>query len=258
MENLASVVRKCAKSVVIAGVPVDTCGSEDYIEIVSDAIRRGEKLVVFYSNARVVTHVNYHQETAAKLYAQVADYVMCDGFSLEMCARIKSLPVPQKTAYNVWFWDFSRECASRGHRIFLLGGTTETVSRAAENLVRHAPGLQVDYHHGYFNKRINDQENCEVLEAINTSQSHILLVGFGVPAQENWVAENRDKLNVNAVFTCGDAFRYFAGENKVAPKWMRVYGLEWLYRLVKEPVRLLPRYIVEIPAFLFFGFFKKF
>lgn len=105
-------------------------------------------------------------------------------------------------------------------------------------------------HHGFFDKGTESAESREVVAMINAAKPDILVVGFGMPAQEKWIAENLSQLNVHLAIPVGAFFDYLAEDVVRAPRWMTDNGLEWLGRLFIEPRRLWKRYIVGNPLFL--------
>jgi N-acetylglucosaminyldiphosphoundecaprenol N-acetyl-beta-D-mannosaminyltransferase len=100
-------------------------------------------------------------------------------------------------------------------------------------------------------------ENREVVARINRAVPDILLVGFGMPLQEKWIAENRAGLDASVIMTVGAAFDYLAGEVRRAPRWATTRGLEWLGRLLVEPHRLWRRYLIGNPLFFWRVFLQK-
>ena len=142
------------------------------------------------------------------------------------------------------------ESASRfGWRIYFLGAKPGVAHRAADRLISRYPRLQIDTHHGHFDKMADSRENRLVVDQINEFRPQILILGFGMPLQEKWILENRDKLNVNIAFSVGALFDYLSGDLPRAPRWMTDNGLEWLSRLVIEPRRLWKRYLFGNPLF---------
>jgi N-acetylglucosaminyldiphosphoundecaprenol N-acetyl-beta-D-mannosaminyltransferase len=131
----------------------------------------------------------------------------------------------------------------------LLGGKEEIVRKAAENLKKAYPRLNVaGIQHGYFAKR--GEESDRIVEQVNTARPNILFVCFGMPEQEHWVRENLDRLNPNMILFGGSTIDYAAGKKRVAPVWMRSAGLEWFFRLMQEPRRLWKRYLLGNPLFM--------
>lgn len=107
------------------------------------------------------------------------------------------------------------------------------------------PGLQIEGRHGYFNKAVRSLDNLDVLTEIAQYQPDLLMVGMGMPVQEEWIVENLAHLPISTVVACGALMDYVAGVVPTAPRWLGPVGLEWAFRLTAEPRRLARRYLVE-------------
>ncbi len=126
------------------------------------------------------------------------------------------------------------EAVGQGYRIFLYGSSPETSAKAAEVLQRRHPGIQIaGRKHGY----LTDDETAGLIDCINASGADILFVALGSPRQEHWISENLSRLNVSVVQGIGGTLDTIAGNVRRAPKWMQAMGLEWFYRLLKQPSR---------------------
>lgn len=142
-----------------------------------------------------------------------------------------------------------RRVSEEGLSVFLFGSTSKTLSRLRAELQTRFPGLQVaDAQPSRF-RAATEPERREDIERIRASGAAITFVGLGCPRQEVWTYENRQALSTPVV-AVGAAFDYHAGQLKRAPSWMGRAGLEWAYRLVQEPRRLVGRYLRLNPAFL--------
>jgi N-acetylglucosaminyldiphosphoundecaprenol N-acetyl-beta-D-mannosaminyltransferase len=108
----------------------------------------------------------------------------------------------------------------------------------------------VGTHHGYFDQDAASAENAAVIAAINAAAPQLLLVGFGMPRQERWLAENRARLTVNVALTVGALFEYVAGTLPRGPRWATEHYLEWLARWWLSPRRYTRRYLHDNPLFL--------
>lgn len=231
----------------ILGVLIDDVDGKRLLQLIGRAIEEHRKSVFSYVN---VHGINLAQHDARfRAFVGRAHHVYCDGEGVRLGARILGRPVPPKTVLTYWIWELGEWCAENGYSVFLLGSTAERAGRAAHRLKKSIRGLKVaGYHHGYFAR--HGTENERVVELINSTRPDVLLVGFGMPAQEFWIEENIDRLRVNAILPAGSAIDYAAGIWQTAPVWMRNIGLEWLVRLVQEPVRLAVRYLVGNPLFI--------
>jgi N-acetylglucosaminyldiphosphoundecaprenol N-acetyl-beta-D-mannosaminyltransferase len=141
------------------------------------------------------------------------------------------------------------ESAARaGLPIYLLGARPGIARAAADAMVQRYPELVVaGARDGYF----QSDEEPGVVDAINASGARILLVAFGAPRQELWIARWRDRLEVPVAMGVGGLFDFYSGRIARAPVWMREIGLEWVYRLMQEPGRMWRRYVIGNPLFLY-------
>lgn len=137
-----------------------------------------------------------------------------------------------------------------GHRIFLYGGRDETLPVLRSRLLARFPKLQIAGAYSPPFRPLTPEEDAHSLEEIRSSGADLIFCGIGVPKQERWMRQHRDKLPGCALFGVGAAFDFHAGRVKQAPGWMQRSGLEWLFRLRMEPVRLWRRYVFLNPMFL--------
>jgi len=133
--------------------------------------------------------------------------------------------------------------------IYFYGSTENVLRRLTDNLKGRFPTLEIAGAHPSFFRQISEDEKIGVVRAIETSGAKIIAVGLGCPRQEVWVYEHRDILPMPAL-AVGAAFDFHAGTLSQAPLLMQRYGLEWLYRLQKEPKRLWRRYLGLNPYYL--------
>ncbi len=132
-----------------------------------------------------------------------------------------------------------RAAKQEGKGVFLLGGAEGVADSAGEVLRRKIPGLNVA---GSYAGRPFGPDDEEMRKRIAESGAGILFVAFGCPKQERWIAENLPKLpNIKIAMGVGGSFDFIAGTVRRAPQWMKSLGIEWLYRLIQEPRKRLPR-----------------
>lgn len=222
------------------------------IEILNRAIEENIK----NNHKSIFSNVNIQAINLAFKYSWFRDFlnnsdvVFCDGFGVKVAARVLGFHIPERITYAEWTWDLAELCAFNHFSLFFLGGKDGIAFQAAQNLKKHYHNLLIaGLHHGYFNKSSGHPENEAVIAAINAAKPDILLVGFGMPIQEQWIQENFDRLDVKVFMPVGAAFDYVSGSVRRAPRWMTDHGLEWLGRLIIEPRRLWKRYIIGIPLF---------
>ena len=146
---------------------------------------------------------------------------------------------------------YSRRCAERGHRVWLFGGRDDQALAALEdNLRSRHPGLEIVGSYSPPFRGLSDEEERELVERIDADRPDVLWIGIGVPKQEKWMARMRERLKVPVMCAVGAAFDFHAGRVAQAPRWMQRRGLEWVYRVLQEPRRLLPRYLKYNPRFI--------
>jgi N-acetylglucosaminyldiphosphoundecaprenol N-acetyl-beta-D-mannosaminyltransferase len=154
-------------------------------------------------------------------------------------------PLREAMAGVDFTWEMLKALAESGRSVYLLGGTAEESAGAAQAIRERLPSLTIaGARDGYF--RSPDTE--AVVEAINAASPDVLLVAMGFPRQEKWIAANLPRLNVHVVVAEGGSLSFISGAARRAPRWMRRAGLEWLFRLLRQPSRL--RRQLALPVFV--------
>jgi N-acetylglucosaminyldiphosphoundecaprenol N-acetyl-beta-D-mannosaminyltransferase len=136
-----------------------------------------------------------------------------------------------------------------GWRMHFLGGAPGVAARCAERLAARFPGLSVTGTTVPPFRELTAAEDEALVAEVNEARPDIVWVGLGTPKQEFWMHDHRDRLEAPVLVGVGAALAFFAGELPQAPRWMQQRGLEWLYRLAREPRRLWRRYLLNIPRF---------
>jgi len=135
-------------------------------------------------------------------------------------------------------------------RIFLLGAAPGVADRAAGNIRRQWPGVEVI---GTYSPPLgferDERENESILQMIAAAKPDVLVVGLGAPKQELWVHKHHNRLAAKVALCVGATIDFLAGERSRAPLWMQSVGLEWLYRVASEPRRLATRYAKDAVIF---------
>jgi N-acetylglucosaminyldiphosphoundecaprenol N-acetyl-beta-D-mannosaminyltransferase len=177
-----------------------------------------------------------------------ADDVFPDGIGLTIAGKLLRTPLRENINGTDMLPFLCKMAASRGYSLFLLGGRPGVAARAAQKLKERYRVSIAGTAHGYFD---HATESHRVIDRINRSGAHILLVGMGAPVQEKWIARHRRRLDPRVAMGVGGLFDFYAGAIKRAPVWMRETGLEWVYRIVQEPGRMWRRYVLGNPLFLY-------
>jgi len=140
--------------------------------------------------------------------------------------------------------------AERGWRSFLYGGAEGVAAQLAVELQERFPGFRVCGTYTPPFRDLTAQEDERVIGIINQAEPDLVWVGLSTPKQERWMGAHRDRLNAAAILGVGAAFDFHTGRVPQAPPWMQRGGLEWAYRLIREPRRLWRRYLKNNPRFV--------
>ncbi|RYD63472.1 MAG: glycosyltransferase, partial [Verrucomicrobiaceae bacterium] len=167
---------------------------------------------------------------------------------LVWCLRRWGAPIQQQVKGPDLMPFLLRQAAEKGWRVGLYGGNEETLRILSETLPESFPGLRLSYVYSPPYRPLTQDEDQTVCGQIRSAGVQLLFVGLGCPKQERWMSEHRAKLSCVMVGV-GAAFSFHAGTVKAAPKQLESMGLEWLYRLCKEPRRLWRRYAKHNPRF---------
>ena len=173
-----------------------------------------------------------------------------DGMGVVYASKFLGTPLKENVKGRVLVVHLCRQARERGHSIFLMGGEPGVAAEAAEILTQQLPGLRVaGTLSPPFGFHEDEQQNNAVLEELRKAKPDILFVGLGAPKQDKWIAKNLAKTEIPVALGIGCTFDVISGKIKESPKWMTDVGLEWLFRLTREPGRLWKRYLVRDPKF---------
>lgn len=211
------------------------------------AARDGRRTRVVFVNAHAVNtalaQATYHGVIGS------ADRIYADGSGMAVAASLARQPLADNVNGTDLFPLLCEAAIVAKTGIFLLGGKPGVAARAARNVAAFGMGAAIaGTHHGYFAKGTGEEN--DVIARINASGAGIVLVGFGVPLQDEWAKRNADRLDAPVIAGVGGLFDFFAGEVSRSPKFMRTAGCEWVWRLAMEPRRMAHRYLVGNAVFL--------
>jgi N-acetylglucosaminyldiphosphoundecaprenol N-acetyl-beta-D-mannosaminyltransferase len=173
-----------------------------------------------------------------------ADLCVPDGMPLVWLGRRQGHILPRRVYGPDLLMDFCRTTQHAGYSHFFLGGRPHVAGKLTDELRARFPDIRVAGAYSPPFRELTQEEDNALTAQINRAAPDILWVGLGCPKQERWMREHRDKLQVPVVVGVGQAFDIHSGIAPQAPTWMRENGLEWLFRLCREPRRLWRRYLV--------------
>lgn len=259
----------------IMGIKVNSTNVPEVLARVEDFISDNTKFSIVTPNPELILMAQ--KDNNLKNALNDADLAIPDGIGVTMAGKFLTLPVPKNTilkfivvflqglkvGFSVFFnkkWltfdlenikgrelfmDLIRLADKKSWKVFLLGGMDDEAARAASNLKSLISNLKIESNKGPTlgndaKPVTNADKKFEIdsIHQINSYKPELLFVAFGNPKQEIWIHENLSKLNVGGAMAVGGSFRYVAGTSRLPPKWMANCGLEWLWRLITEPVRI--------------------
>lgn len=224
----------------VVGVPIQNVTMDEAVRDCSAFLDTKDKRIVVTPNAEILQLCV--EDKDVKDIICKADYIVPDGIGVVRGAQILGTPVKGKVAGCDLAWNLLSEMEKKGKRLFLLGAKPGVAATAAEKMKAAHPDLIIaGVQDGYF------KEDTLVVDAINAADTDVLFVCLGVPKQEKWMMAHKDELNVSLMMGLGGSLDVFAGTVKRAPKIFIKLGLEWLYRLIKEPWRF--KRMMKLPVF---------
>ncbi len=247
--DTAKIGMKQFEEVVLLGTRFHKLKVQELIEYVVKAAKLDKKTTIAHVNVRAM---NFACELPwYKDFLNKSDLVFCDGFGVLLGAKLCGNCVKSKHRMTCpdYIEDLAKSCVSNQVSLFLLAGKPGVVDEAIAKLQTTAPNLRVAGHHGHFRK--TGEENEYVIEQINQFKPDILYIGFGMPLQERWIANNFDQVEAKVFLPLGACLDFYTGNVYRGPRWMTNNGLEWVTRLFVEPTRLWERYVVGNPLFFY-------
>ena len=230
-------------SIRILGVRVDNVTMEEALARIAAFVAAGTPHQVVTVNPEFV--MTARRLPAFRAVLNRADLALPDGVGLLWAARRLGTPLRERVAGSDLVPLLAQQAARHGHRLFLLGAAPGVAERAAQRLAAMAPGLQIA---GTYAGSPAVEEEAGIVRRVRDAQPHILLVAYGAPQQDFWIARNLQRLEVPVAMGVGGAFDFLAGVVPRAPRWVRERGFEWLYRLARQPWRW--RRQLAIPHFM--------
>ena len=230
----------------ILGVHVSCAKRENVLQIPLEWASQPHKRTILYVNAHCLNLTINDPVYRATL--NTADLVYSDGISVVWAAKYLGGCKLEKVTGRDWIHDFCELIQKNPLRVYLLGGKPGIAQTARRKLIFQYPGLQIVGTHSGFLDWLNTPD---LIAEINQANPHILLVGMGTPRQEMWLAAHREKIEVPVCWAVGALFDYVAGVEPPVPNWLNQLNLEWLWRMLIDPVGKWQRYLIGNPIFLY-------
>lgn len=242
--QMVSVCR--APTVVLLGVAFDKTNFAEAVQRIEEMIASREPHYVCTANVDFVVQARHDAELRRILNG--ADLTLCDGTPLVWASRLLGNPLPERVAGSDLVPQLIERAAGKNWRLFFLGATPEANAQAIANVRGQFPNVFANGFSPPF-QRLAEINNIEIAKRIRATQPDILLVAFGCPKAEKWIAANFRALGVPVTIGVGATIDFLAGRVKRAPLWMQHAGVEWIFRLWQEPRRLFKRYATDLWQF---------
>ena len=207
----------------------------------------------------LINTINAHSFNTAKkdkLFAEAltnGDVLIPDGVSIvKACRRIKAKSQPKEriAGWDLFEFEMSK-LEKKGGTVMFMGSSQKVLDLIVKRAAKVYPHLKVVTYSPPYKPEFSDEDNTAIIEAINNANPDLLWIGMTAPKQEKWTYSHWKDLNIHGhVGTIVAVFDFFAGTVERAPIWWQEHGLEWLYRLLKEPKRMWRRYIIGNTLFL--------
>lgn len=238
-----------SKSIVL-GTEIDSISFAGAIEHALGCLKERNGAYVVTPNAEIILKARNNE--ALRTAIRCAELSLPDGVGVEIAAHILGIPIRERIAGIDFAEALFRRLSEQEGSIFLLGARSGVAERAAEALKMRYSGLTiVGTENGYFKAEDNDA----LIRKINAASPDLLLVCLGAPRQELWMRKNAASLQVGLMAGLGGALDVFSGKLRRAPPQWRELGLEWLYRLIQEPKRIIR--IFKLPEIIFLALWYR-
>ena len=218
---------------------------KELIDIIASKIDNKEKFIISSPNVHIC-NVARGKHRFAEIVNSFS-FVHPDGIGIYIASKLlygRNGLRERSTGTDLYFGLFNE---FYNKKFFLIGGAKDCFDRIKEKFYLSDKSKTVNIVGSIY--KLNDP--IKDIETLNKSGADILMVALGTPYQEEWIIQNKDKVNVPVIIAVGSGLDFLAGVKKRAPLWMQKIGLEWLYRLFQEPKRLWKRYLIGIPVFVF-------
>lgn len=221
-------------------VPFDRVTMEQAVDHIDLLIQRQQPSYVITANLNYV--MLHHQLEDIPPITAGADLVLADGQPIVWRSRLGKSPLPERVAGSEMIYGLAQRACQKGWKIYFLGGRPGVAAVCAERLQDMYPGLQVAGAESPPFRQLTPEEQLAQDQRIQEAGTDLLLVAFGQPKGERWIHQHYQRLRVPVCIQLGASFDFIAGTATRAPKIWQKLGMEWAYRMLSDPRRLVPRY----------------
>ncbi|MFW5648212.1 MAG: WecB/TagA/CpsF family glycosyltransferase [Candidatus Alkaliphilus sp. MAG34] len=228
----------------IMGISIDRVNMEEAYNRFKMFMGKNKLHTIYTPNTEIIMMAQHDYEL--KEILNTGDLVIPDGIGLVYASKILGKQLKERVTGVDLMTRILQYCNKEERSIFILGGKPGIAELATKNITKVFPQIEIKgVRDGYFKE---EEEQC-IIDTINTLEPDVLFVALGVPRQEKWI--NKHHLKVRVAMGVGGSIDIWAGTVKRAPIFFQRLGLEWLYRLFKEPWRyrrmaVLPKFLINV------------
>lgn len=231
----------------ILGSSICTTSYPEAVEQIIGWAAAGESRSVYAANVHMLMEAHDHLDM--QVCVNTADLVTPDGMPLVWMLRAKGVKGQQRVYGPTLMLEVLRAAEKQGIPVSFLGSTNDILKALITRMLEEFPRLQITTSHALPFRNLTAVEDDDLCALVNSEGAHILFIALGCPKQERWIAAHKGKINA-VMIGVGAAFAFHAGIVEQAPVWMQKAGLEWFFRLTREPGRLWRRYLWNNPRFV--------
>lgn len=241
-------------SIRIFGIKILNTTLDEITNVIEDILKGDTLHTIYTPNTEIVMVAK--EDMKLKELINEGDIIIPDGIGLIYASKLKKKPLKERVTGFDTSMKLLDIANKNSYSIYLLGGKEGVAKIAAENIKISYPNIEiVGFHNGYFKGSHiglkDEDEERNIVEEINKVKPDIIFVGLGFPGQELWIHSNKDIIKAKIIIGNGGVMDILSGNAKRAPEIYQKLGLEWLYRLIKEPSRIkrqlvLPKFMLKV------------
>lgn len=229
-------------------------------EIIDSKVYMGELKEIHGKPPLIINTINAHSFCMAKEdkeFGQTlakSNVLLPDGVGITLAARILN----GKHVKKIAGWDVHQylleKANANNEKVFYLGSTQKTLELISRKISFEFPNITHKHFSPPFKTEFSSRDSSTMISSINEFSPNILFVGMTAPKQEKWVDQFRSEIEADIIVSIGAVFDFYAGTTKRAPNWIINIGMEWFYRLIREPGRMWKRYLINNTKFIYYCF----
>ena len=237
------------RNINILGTPVARVDYESAFEIVQDLARESRPTAVCPANTHILSEARHDPEFARVM--SKFDLVLPDGMPVVWAMNLRGAGLSDRV-YGPYFMKYVLERTPKPWRHFFFGDTDEVLEAVKRAAVQLQPNIEIVGAISPPFRAWTESDEAQFAETINAAAPDFVWVALAGGRMEQWIAANQSRYHRGVFLAVGDALTLLSGRRRFAPRWMQRLGLTWLFRMLKEPRRLGPRYLRYNSLFVFY------